>query len=465
MSLVKMIVIAIIVCTIGAAAFVVLAWRPSIAPVASNAQTFNDELVARGKNLAALGNCITCHTSRRDQPFAGGLALRTPFGTIYSTNITPDPETGIGRWPEIAFRRAMREGVDRQGRHLYPAFPYDHFTLLTDQDNQALYAYLMTRTPVRTSPHENELPFPLNIRLLIAGWKLLFFSPGRFQPNSTKSASWNHGAYLVEGLAHCGACHTPRNALGAERRSDAFAGGEAEGWTAYALNGSSPAPVPWNSESLSFYLRNGWHAAHGGARGPMAPVVENLASSQRSDIEAIAAYMAGILGEPSAERRQKGEALIQRVRDTRAESNLVFSENQTVGRGDGATRRGALVYAAACATCHESIRPAPFGGINLALSTGPSGPTARNVINVVLWGVPPAEGRRSPIMPGFANVLTDEQLVALLAYLRSRFGDKPPWQNLEQDVHDTRSGKRHVSIYSSPVSDLNLAGVGAGELR
>src|ERR1700730_6334889 len=201
----------------GAVAAFEIAWRPAIAAIDQPApQSFDAALVKRGRDLAAIGNCTTCHTVRGGKDFAGGLPV--PFGTIFSSNITPDPETGIGRWPEAAFRRAMRSGVDRNGQHLYPTFPYDHFTNVSDEDDRALYAYLMTRQPVHAPARENQLAFPFDQRFVIAGWKLLFLRHGTYQPDPTRSAEWNRGAYLVEGLAHCGACHTPRNALRAGRR-------------------------------------------------------------------------------------------------------------------------------------------------------------------------------------------------------------------------------------------------------
>ena len=172
----------------------------------------------------------------------------------------------------------MRSGVNREGQHLYPTFPYDHFTNVSDEDDRALYAFLMTRQPVRAPARENQLSFPFNQRFAIAGWKLLFLRHDTYQPDPRQSAEWNRGAYLVEGLAHCGACHTPRNALGAERNSAQFAGGDVDNWHAYALNDQSHAPVPWDADALFAYLRDGWHPDHGTARGPMAEVVSNLSS-------------------------------------------------------------------------------------------------------------------------------------------------------------------------------------------
>src|SRR3982075_2233626 len=190
----------------GAVAAFAITWRPASAAIDPPApQSFDTALVKRGRDLAAIGNCNDCHTVRGGQKFAGGLPVPTPLGTIFSSNITPDAETGIGRWSEAAFRRAMRSGLNRAGQHLDPTFPYYHFTNVSDEDDQALYAYLMTRQPVHAPARENQLSFPLDKRFVIAGWKLLFLSHGTFQPDPTKSTEWNRGGYLVEGLAHCGA--------------------------------------------------------------------------------------------------------------------------------------------------------------------------------------------------------------------------------------------------------------------
>jgi mono/diheme cytochrome c family protein len=424
-------VVVVVVVAGGAAAG--LAWRPAIDPVSRpTAASFDRALVKRGGELAAIGNCATCHTAPGGRAFAGGLALPTPFGTIYSTNITPNEKTGIGAWSEEAFRRALWEGVDRAGRHLYPAFPYDHFTLINERDVSALYAFLMTREPVAATAPENELSFPLNFRPLLAGWKLLFLRTGRYQPNANRNAEWNRGAYLANGLAHCGACHTPRNALGAEEKDRAFAGGDAEGWTAYALDPTSPAPMAWDDAALAFYLHNGWHRDHGVARGPMSEVTENLSTVPAADVYAIATYVASVAGPVSSARLRK--------------INAIRAQGQQVGGP------GAAIYAAACATCHDAGRPPPYGGIDLALSTGPSGPNARNVIDVILWGLPAEDEQRRPIMPGFAGTLNDRQLVDLLAYVRARFSDKPAWTDVDKDIREVRAGGARVYPAPSPPS-------------
>jgi mono/diheme cytochrome c family protein len=426
----------------GAVTGFAVAWRPAIAAIEpSQPQSFDPALVKRGRDLAAIGNCNDCHTVRGGKAFAGGLPVPTPFGTVYSSNITPDAETGIGRWPEAAFRRAMRSGLNRDGQHLYPTFPYDHFTNVTDEDDQALYAYLMTRPPVRAPARENQLSFPLDQRFVVAGWKLLFFRRGSYRPDSTQSAEWNRGAYLVEGLAHCGACHTPRNILGAEKAAAQFAGGDVDNWQAYAINRQSPAPVPWDAEALFSYLRQGWHPDHGVARGPMAQVVSNLSSVRESDVHAIATYMAGVFGAPTPERKRQGEAVLAHVKSPQVESPSLPPLQ--------ANEAGASIYAAACATCHETHRPLPYGGVNLGLSTAISSPDPRNVANIVLSGVRPVEGERSPIMPGFAASMDDDQIAALLNYLRARFSDQPAWTGVEKTVEDARRTQT-VFLQTSP---------------
>jgi mono/diheme cytochrome c family protein len=437
-------VIVIALVAAAAAAFA-LVWRPVIAAIDPPApQSFDGALVKRGRELAAIGNFSDCHTVRGGKSFAGGLPVPTPFGTIYSSNITPDAETGIGRWSEAAFRRAMRSGVDRDGQHLYPTFPYDHFTNVSDEDDSALYAYLMTRPPVRAPARANQLSFPLDQRFVVAGWKLLFLHRGIYQSDPAQSAEWNRGAYLVEGLAHCGACHTPRNALGAERATASFAGGDVDNWTAFAINAQSPSPVPWNADALFTYLRTGSHPDHGVARGPMAEVASNLLSVPESDIRAIATYMAGVFGAPTPDRKLRGD---QVVADARSPPVQLPS-----AQASQASPAGASIYAAACAVCHEAGRALPYGGVNLGLSTAISAPDARNVANIVLTGVRPVEGERSPIMPGFASSMSDDQIAALLNYLRARFSNQPAWTGVEKTVVDARRTQT-VFLQTTPGPD------------
>jgi mono/diheme cytochrome c family protein len=378
--------------------------------------SFDRSLIARGRELAAIGNCVSCHTSEEGKPFAGARPLPTPFGTIYSTNITPDPETGIGRWSEDDFRRAMHEGVDEKGRDLYPAFPYDHFTRVTDDDLKALYAYFMTRDPVRAGAPPNRLVFPLSLRSTIRAWKAAYFRPGVYRPDPSKSPEWNRGAYLVEGLAHCGACHTPRNALGAERKDRELGGGEAEGWHATSLAADSPGR--WTAEELYTYLRYGREPAHGTAAGPMADVTHNLADVAEADVRAIAVYVASQMPDGNASAAGK-----------KAERNVA---------ADGGT-----IFAGACAVCHGAVPPTFSNAtVPLGVTTSVNAPDPRNAIHVIMEGLKPESGEKGPMMPGFAAELTDKQVAALVDYLRAEFTDRPPWSDVPKHVAAIRESQK-----------------------
>ncbi len=420
---------------VAGSAFAALAWHPSIAPAERpSAASFEPALVKRGATLAALGNCAGCHSAPGRPAFSGGLPVETPFGAIYASNITPDPEAGIGRWTEAAFRRAMRDGVDREGRNLYPAFPYNHYTAVTDSDDAALYAYLMTRRPAADPVPAPALPFPLNLRPVMAGWNLLFFRAGAYAPDPDRSPDWNRGAYLVEGLGHCGACHTPHNLFGAER-SDHLAGGVAEGWNAYALNAASPSPVPWTVDSLAFYLHHGWQAEHGAARGPMALVTAELGTVPDEDARAMAVYLVSLMGPASADRVAEADAAASRV----AAPAPAGSAGSQIAVDAQAQDRGARLYAGACATCHASGRPLPFGGLNLALSSALHAPDPSNLVTVTLHGLAAPPGAAGSIMPGFDGALDDGDLVALLRYLRADIAHEAPWPDLEGTVARARA--------------------------
>ena len=392
------------------------ATRSALLPL-EQPQRFPREQVTKGAELAHLGNCLGCHTTEGGKPYAGGTPIKTPFGTIYGTNITPDPDTGIGRWPLVAFSRAMREGVDREGRHLYPAFPYDHFTKVTDDDIAALYAFLMTREPVRQENRANRVPVP---RAAVGLWKSRYFTPGVYQPDAARSAEWNRGAYLVQGLGHCGACHTPRNKLGAEEKDAAFAGGEVEGWHAPALNASSPSPVPWAADTLQSYLRRGIAEQHTVSAGPMQEVTHDLSHVSDEALRAIATYVVSLDTRSEEQRRRHAEAALERARKVKA-------------------IQGNAVYDGACADCHNRGRAEEGGALELPLGTALTIPTPRNLAYIIRDGIVPPEGERGSWMPAFAGVLTDEQLTDLLNYLRALSGE-PAWPDVAREVRNISRG-------------------------
>lgn len=391
-------------------------------------------LVEQGKILAALGDCAVCHTADGGAPYAGGRGLPTPFGVIHATNITPDPETGIGGWSEAAFRRALRQGVDRDGQLLYPAFPYDHFTKLTDDDIAALYAYLMTRPPIAAEVPDNTLPFPYNIRPLMAGWNFLYLDVGAYVSDPAKDDEWNRGAYLVEGIGHCGACHTPRNAFGAERSDAKFAGGDVEGWHAPALESTSPAPAPWDVDALVNYLLDGWDGDHGIAAGPMTPVVDELAVISENDAYAIAVYVLSLRGGDEADGRREAARAFAAAR--------AFGGSETPPTGptskgrDPAFARGLQIFARVCANCHRAnVRAAP-----LALTSTVNGPDPRNFLHIVAEGIKPPQGAFDRSMPAFGGSLSDTDLVDLAIFVRAHFSQRPAWMDLRAKVSEVRGG-------------------------
>ncbi|HLZ01590.1 MAG TPA: molybdopterin cofactor-binding domain-containing protein [Bradyrhizobium sp.] len=409
---------------IGAA---VLPWR-AIAPIARpDASVYSASTIARGEQLAALGACGECHTSAGGAVNAGGRPLETPFGVIYSTNITPDEATGIGAWSYPAFERAMREGIHRDGRHLYPAFPYTHFAKASDADLQALYAYLMAQPPVRAKARTNELRFPFNLRPLMAGWNALFHQARTFQPDPTRSEIWNRGAYLVEGLGHCSACHSPRNVLGAEQQSQYLAGGLAEGWEAPALTSLSQAPIPWSEDELFAYLRTGESRVHGVAVGPMAPVVRELMALPDQDIRAIAVYLASF----------NNASLDTQAQATRA------AQLESATKVTYAPSAGARHYQGACAVCHEVGGLPLFGSRpSLALNSNLHSAEPDNLIQVIMHGIAKPAASDLGYMPAFKDSLSDKQISELVSFLRRQFApDKPAWSDVPSAVSRIRQSR------------------------
>ncbi|MDS7595471.1 cytochrome c [Agrobacterium tumefaciens] len=409
---------------IGCAGFLAYGWRSDITDPPSQPASFSPELIARGEVLANAGFCGECHNGDPTRPFAGGRGLESQFGTIYSTNITPDPETGIGKWSQAAFARAMREGVRKDGAHLFPAFPYDHFALLNDDDINALYAFFMTRTPLVAENRESTLPFPLNIRFLQAGWKLLFVKQPR-EPETALTASQERGRYLVEGIAHCGACHTPRNLLGAEIASRHMDGADIDGWTAPAINGKSPAPTSWTPQELTQYLRSGYSKSHGSAAGPMSPVIHGLSALPDDDIEAISNYLLLSIGKEKAEP----DAVERRALEVDAQRTDVHTASN-----------GERLYVTACATCHfnaltGAIAQRPELGLNSSLFLD----KPDNLIHVILDGINAQDGAPGLVMPAFRQAFDDREIASLVNYLRSSRTDLAPWNDVEGRISEIRT--------------------------
>ncbi|WP_196258663.1 cytochrome c [Pelagibacterium limicola] len=367
------------------------------------AQELNYTQIERGRYLATAGNCVACHTDIENDgiPFAGGRGLETPFGIIYSQNLTPDDETGIGHWTRDDFYRAMNEGVDRHGEHLYPAFPYVYFTIVTREDVDAIYEYLRTLEPVQSVVPENELPFPLDVRQSLLGWKTLFFEEAEFVPDPDQSEVWNRGRYLVDGLGHCGACHTGKNALGGDQEDEYLRGGTLENWYAPNIRGGLNGGIShWEIEDIVDFLGVG-RARH---TAPMQRMGEVVGLSTQylteGDLEAIAVYLKSL--------------------DDRAPEvpDPVDEDRYQAGKA---------IYFDNCAACHAADGSgvpyifAPLDGSNKVTAEDPS-----TMLRVILGGAKaePTDLAPGPLaMPPFAWKLTDEQIADLASYMRQAWSN------------------------------------------
>jgi Cytochrome c, mono- and diheme variants len=381
------------------------------APPPLFADTANE--VERGRALVLLADCGPCHTARGGEPFAGGRAIPTPFGTFVTPNITPDPETGIGNWTSDDFWRALHEGRSRDGRLLYPTFPYTNYTKISRRDADAMFAYLRTLKPVRRENRPHELRFPYDQRWLLAAWRALFFRPGVYEPDPERSAEWNRGAYLVQGVAHCSACHEARNALGAIQSSDNPAGGLVLDWYAPSLTRAREAGVQhWSEEDIVTFLRTGrtQSAPHASALGPMAEVVyESLQHVHPGELHAMAVYLKSLP-----------------VDGAPPDAGAGFASAPLTG----SLARGREIYMEHCADCHgergEGRLPA---AIPLAGNRAVCMDSVANPIRIVLYGgyPPGTEGSPRPFgMPPFYPTLRNDQIASVLNYVRTGCGADVP---------------------------------------
>jgi mono/diheme cytochrome c family protein len=368
------------------------------------ATSANAEQLRRGQYLVAAGDCISCHTREGGEALAGGLGLNTPFGVIYTPNITPDAKTGIGDWTADQFYQTMHKGIDDEGSNLYPAFPYPWFTLVSREDDDAILAFLKTAPAVQYTPPKNALPFPLNLRSAVKGWNLLFFTARDFKSDAKQSAEWNRGAYLVNGLGHCGACHTPKSALGADKSGRDLQGGTLDNWVAPDLTANERTGLgSWSIDDVAEYLGTGRNA-HAGAGGAMADVI-TYSTSLMSDADrhAIAVYL-----------------------KSRAESPSIAAAEPIAG----SMRRGAEIYSDACASCHLE------NGVGQPRYFPPLGPNAMlqqadpiGLEHLILAGgrIGTSSARPSPMtMPSFAWKLTDQEIADVSTFIRNSWGNQAP---------------------------------------
>jgi mono/diheme cytochrome c family protein len=374
--------------------------------VSAVAQGTTYTTIERGRYLVNAGDCASCHTGQGGKPYAGGLAVPTPFGTIYSTNITPDEATGIGNWSEQDFYKAMHDGIRRDGKHLYPAFPYPWFTKVSRDDVRAIKAFLDTLTPVRQKNKPTELSWPLNVREVMAGWNELYFHDGAFEPDPKKSEQWNRGAYLVEGLGHCGACHTATTVLGGSKTGEKLKGGDfGEHWYAPDLtSGLRDGLGGWSVAEIVEYLKTGANAKSAAA-GPMAEVVQNSTQYlSDGDLNAVAAYL----------------------KDSAAEKTTATTKTTEIDKQ--AWSRGEALYVDNCTGCHmengEGLAQAfpPIKG-----SSAVQAETPDTVIHVVLAGakIPPTKDNPTGLaMPAFDRKLDDKEVADLVNYIRNAWGNQ-----------------------------------------
>jgi len=369
--------------------------------------------VARGKYLTVAADCQACHTAKGGVPFAGGLPFKLPFGTIWSPNITPDKETGIGGWSDAQFLAALREGKGPQG-HLYPAMPYASYALMTDADGLAIRAYLATLAPVKRETPALTFSFPFNQRWLMSIWGGLFNPDRRFEPNTDRSPEWNRGAYLAEALTHCGECHTPRNLMQAVDNRRKYAGAVTAGWRAFNITADKATGVgDWSSAELAQYLSQGHAPGRGTATGPMGEAVDlSLRHLTASDIAALVTYVRSVpaVSTPGQPHPAPGPA----------------PAGHRLAAADEAAPLGKKIFEGACIGCHAWNGTGALTGLaTLNGSSAVNDPDATNVAQVVILGAHRVTAQGDQVMPAFGHAYSDAEIAAVANYVTARFGAKP----------------------------------------
>ena len=408
------------------------------------------KLIKRGEYLAKAADCGACHTAPHGQPFAGGLAITSPVGTIYSTNITPSANYGIGRYSEEQFARAVRRGTRADGANLYPAMPYTSYSILTDEDVHALYSYFKQGVaPVEAEGPRTDLPFPMNIRLSMKGWNMLFLNSHPFQPDSAQSEAWNRGKYLVEGAAHCSACHTPRGFLMQERGARAFAGGQVGTWYAPNITSDVNSGIGgWSQSELVDYLRTGDARGKAQAAGDMGEAVEHsFQYLSETDVDAMATYVRTVPAIHDPADRSS------RFSFGKASSDLGVLRGKNGIRNDDGDPTGAELFQANCASCHSAFGQGSKDGYYPSLfsnsALGSNNPN--NLIATILKGVNRTTSIGQDYMPGFAGgpndlaALSDREIVLLANYLLERYG-RPGVVITAEQVAEVRRGGPSSSL-------------------
>jgi mono/diheme cytochrome c family protein len=378
-------------------------------------------LVERGEYLARAADCMACHTVPGGAAYAGGLAFKLPFGTLYSTNITPDKETGIGNYSDRDFLDAVHRGTRRDGARLYPAMPFTSYTYITDADALAIKAYLFSLAPVRAAAPPNTLMFPFNQRWAMSFWSALFNPDKRFEPDTAKTPEWNRGAYLAEALAHCGECHTPRNLAFALDNREKFAGAVTAGWRAYNITSDKGTGVgAWPDDALISYLSTGYAAGYGTASGPMGEAVDHgLSRMTPEDIRALVTYLRTV---PAIASPDLPATLAPPAPASHKDG------------GGAADARGKMVFEGACVSCHGWTGQSPLTPFaTLTGARAVNDPAAINVAQIVISGTKRHTPPGAVSMPAFGSAYSDSEIAAVANYVTARFGSKPS-RITEQDV-------------------------------
>jgi mono/diheme cytochrome c family protein len=375
-------------------------------------QLASADLVKRGEYLTHAADCQACHTAPGGAPFAGGFAFSLPFGTLYSTNITPDKQTGIGNYTDAQFLAALHQGIRADGEKLYPAMPYSSYAYMTDANALAIKAYLFTLAPVHAPAKQDQLSWPFNQRGLLALWNGAFNLDERFRPNTGQSPQWNRGAYLAEAMGHCGECHTPRNLAFALDNHRKFAGALTAGWRAYDITRDKDAGIgDWSDEDIYLYLSTGHANGHGGAAGPMGEATDDsLSYLAPDDVHALVTYLRSIPADASD---------LPRTVTTPAPAS------HKEGLVAGSELRGEKIFAGACMSCHDWTGVSPVTGY--ATLTGVravNDPSATNVAQTVINGVNRKTAAGKIFMPGFGAGYSDDDIAAVANYVTARFGAK-----------------------------------------
>ncbi len=377
----------------------------------------NFEQIERGAYLALVSDCQACHTEPGGPPYGGGRAIETPFGNVLAPNLTPDKQTGIGNMTDDEFVDALTKGTSRGGEHLYPAMPYTYLTKMSREDALAIRAYLDTALPVQNQVKSNQLPFPFNIRASMVAWNTLFFTPGQYKPDPSKSAEWNRGAYLVEGPMHCGMCHTPKNFLGGDETSHSLTGYSLQGWFAPDITEEGRRGLgQWSIEDIVVYLKTG-HNRFSAASGPMGEEVTRSSSRLLdSDLRAVAVY------------------LKDRAAPAESSPTAVAAEKP-------AMKMGAAIFGDECAPCHTPAgKGIPSLFPDLAGSPAIQSREPTSILRVILDGtrsVGTSGAPTAPAMPGFRRLLNDDEVAAVATYIRNAWGNAAPAVSAS-DVKDMR---------------------------